>query len=54
VSRMQGDGLLLTYMAGEASTVVREPCKRCEGKGTVPAIVAGARLVPRGEHVRIE
>jgi hypothetical protein len=30
-------------------------CKTCEnGSGTVPASVPGARLLPRGEHLRVE
>lgn len=28
-------------------------CPRCEGSGTIPNSVPGARLVPRGEHLRI-
>lgn len=28
-------------------------CVRCEGSGTIPNSVPGARLVPRGEHLRI-
>lgn len=28
-------------------------CRVCEGKGTVPATVPGARLLPRGEHLRL-
>lgn len=30
------------------------PCPRCEGYGTVPASVPGARLLPRGSHLRVE
>lgn len=29
-------------------------CPRCDGKGTIPATVAGARLLPRGTHLRLE
>lgn len=28
-------------------------CPHCEGKGTIPATVPGARLLERGEHVRV-
>lgn len=28
-------------------------CPVCEGKGTVPATIPGARLLPRGEHLRL-
>jgi hypothetical protein len=30
------------------------PCPRCEGTGTVPASVPGARLLPRSFHLRVE
>ncbi len=30
------------------------PCVRCNGSGTVPNTVPGARLLPRGEHLRVE
>jgi hypothetical protein len=29
------------------------PCPRCNGSGTTPATVPGARLLPRSEHVRV-
>lgn len=29
------------------------PCPKCEGSGTIPATVHGARLLERGEHVRV-
>lgn len=28
-------------------------CEVCEGSGTIPNTVPGARLVPRGEHIRV-
>jgi hypothetical protein len=31
-----------------------EPCKRCGAKGTIPATVPGARLLPRGTHLRVK
>lgn len=31
-----------------------ESCPRCEGSGTVPTTVPGARLLPRGVHLRVE
>ncbi len=30
-----------------------ETCPRCKGETTIPASVPGARLLPRGEHVKI-
>lgn len=30
-----------------------DDCVRCEGRGTVPAEIPGARLLPRGVHLRI-
>ncbi len=29
-------------------------CPRCEGKGTVPRDVPGAKLLPRAQHLRVE
>ncbi len=31
-----------------------KPCARCEGRGTIPNTVPGAKLLPRGSHLRIE
>ncbi len=31
-----------------------DTCQRCMGVGTVPNTVPGARLLPRGEHLRVE
>lgn len=30
------------------------PCERCEARGTISATVPGAKLLPRGENVRIK
>jgi hypothetical protein len=38
---------------GEAVTPGNCRCERCDGSGTVPATVPGARLLPKGEHVRV-
>jgi len=31
-----------------------QDCPRCKGNGTVPATIPGARLLPRGYHLRVE
>ncbi len=31
-----------------------QDCPRCKGDGTVPATIPGARLLPRGYHLRVE
>ena len=28
-------------------------CEQCKGEGTVPATIPGAKLLPRGEHLRV-
>lgn len=35
------------------SGVANANCERCNGSGTVPNTVPGARLLPRGSHVRL-
>ena len=47
----EGNGKSSSALSGAPAG---ERCPRCEGKGTVPATVPGARLLPRGEHLRIE
>ncbi len=42
-----------TYMPNEDNEMVLVTCEKCEGKGTVPVTIPGARLLPRGEQVRI-
>jgi Siphovirus Gp157 len=37
---------------GKVGVVKPVKCPTCEGKGLVPATIPGARLKPRGEHVR--
>jgi len=37
----------------ESVDVVISVCPRCHGERTVPATLEGARLLPRGEHVRV-
>lgn len=36
------------------NSVAWPTCPRCEGKGVVPKQIPGVRLLPRGEHLRIE
>jgi len=38
---------------GGPSDAPMETCQRCEGKGTVPSQVPGAKLLPRGSHLRV-
>lgn len=37
----------------EATGSADDNCLRCKGAGTIPASVPGARLLPKGEHVRV-
>jgi len=39
--------------AAQTGETVLITCPRCKGELTVPATVPGARLLPRGEHVRV-
>ena len=38
---------------GRAGGTLIEACPRCHGAGIIPATVPGARLLERGEHVRL-
>ncbi len=31
----------------------RSKCPRCNGEGAIPQTISGAKLLPRGEHLRI-
>ena len=33
---------------------IKDPCPRCGGAGTIPQTIPGARLYPRGEHLRVK
>jgi hypothetical protein len=38
---------------GEGYVTSSKECQRCEGSGNIPNTVPGAKLLPRGEHVKI-
>ena len=42
------------WCKGEAVTSGNCRCERCDGQGTVPQTIPGARLLERGSHVRVE
>lgn len=38
----------------DADHAANPGCLRCEGRGTIPNTVPGAKLLPRGFHLRVE
>ena len=48
----RGNGGLQALAIGR-DLIARDPCPRCNGAGTIQNTVPGARLLERGEHVRL-